>query len=108
MMRSHGRDNKLLVWQLKPEDESSMGKTLPFEGEVATQGSLWLLYTLHVNALNFCPFAMCFDGMPPIEPPFQTIEDGSSVNPILVAVPNAMDSGGVGLPGLAESSEVLT
>ena len=94
-MSSHGRDNKLLVWQLRPEDEMNLNTTLPVDGAVTSHKQPWLLYVMPVNALNFCPFAMCYDGMPQASTSHNEIENSSLVKPILFAVPNAIDSGGV-------------
>lgn len=93
----HGRDNKLLVWQLAFEDECNMEKTLPVEAITTTQKLPWLLYSMPVNALNFCSFAMCYDGIPPPRPSTKAIKGTNTIKPILFAVPNAIDSGGVSL-----------
>ena len=84
------------MWQLAPEDENDLDKVLPVDGAVITSKQPWLLYAMPVNALNFCSFAMCYDGMPQ---PSSTnnVEGTDAVKPILFAVPNAIDSGGVGL-----------
>ncbi|EME78905.1 uncharacterized protein MYCFIDRAFT_43661 [Pseudocercospora fijiensis CIRAD86] len=56
---THGRDNKLRVWQLRETDEPSFSKILPIEDSNSDRKDPWLLHTLQVNALNFCSFAMC-------------------------------------------------
>ena len=94
---SHGRDSKLAVWQLGAEDEESMGKTLPVNNAPLTAPHPWLLHMLTVNTLNFCSFAMCLDGMPQPYPLKMAIEAKEHPPPILVAVPNTMDSGGVSI-----------
>ena len=91
----HGRDNRLLVWQLGLEDEANMDNSLPMEAVATTQKLPWLLYAMPVNALNFCPFAMCYDGMPQISSSIKAVKDSNALSPILFAVPNAIDSGGV-------------
>ncbi|KAL8657492.1 MAG: hypothetical protein Q9226_001868 [Calogaya cf. arnoldii] len=88
---THGRDNKLAVWQLAVEDEEAVGKTLPVDKPPVTTPQPWLLHMLTVNTLNFCSFAMCLDGMPQ---PY-TIKAIKHPPPILIAVPNTMDSGGI-------------
>ena len=92
--QSHGRDNKLLVWQLGITDEKDLDKTPPVDAASVARKQPWLLYALTVNALNFCSFAMCRDGMPPISAQ-KTIKDNRIPDPILIAVPNTIDSGGI-------------
>ena len=93
----HGRDNRLLVWQLGLDDEANMDHKLPMDAVATTQKLPWLLYAMPVNALNFCPFAMCYDGMPQISSSVRVVKDATALSPILFAVPNAIDSGGVSL-----------
>lgn len=86
----HGRDNKLVVWQLGVVDEDAVDRTLPVDVTAdASPKTPWILHILPVNTLNFCSFAMCYDGMP------HTIRDKSVHKSILIAVPNTVDSGGV-------------
>ena len=73
-----------------------MEKTLPVDADVLAKQP-WLLHVLPVNTLNFCAFAMCLDGMPPPHGLGQAIHASKARKPILVAVPNTVDSGGVGL-----------
>ena len=92
---SHGRDNKLLVWQLKASDEAELDKTLPVEDKALSPRPPWLLHSLTVNTLNFCPFAMCRDGMPQPLSSQNALKDAKLLDPILIAVPNTVDSGAV-------------
>ncbi|KAL9582701.1 MAG: hypothetical protein Q9212_003146 [Teloschistes hypoglaucus] len=92
---THGRDSKLAVWQLGPDEEASIGKTLPVNKPPITTPHPWLLHMLTVNTLNFCQFAMCLDDMPQPSTPHAAIKDSKHHPPILVAVPNTMDSGGM-------------
>lgn len=92
---SHGRDNKLLVWQLRPTDEPTMDKTLPIDAALTSRNQPWLLHALPVNTLNFCAFAMCRDGMPQVLASVKALPDKDAPCPILIAVPNTVDSGGV-------------
>lgn len=105
----HGRDHKLCVWKLRPEDESFLDKTLPVDAtESAPAGSKaqpWLLHSLPVNALNFCAFSMAFvnsDGLS--EFPSRS---GKPEN-TLFAVPNALDSGGVDIFHLPSERRIST
>ncbi len=72
-----------------------MSTVLPIDAPAASTIQPWLLHMLTVNTLNFCSFAMCFDGMP--QPMFagQVLEDKTTPKPILLAVPNTVDSGGI-------------
>lgn len=97
LITSHGRDDRLLVWQLGTADESSLDKVLPVEAAAVSAKKPWLLHALTVNTLNFCPFAMYRDGMPQVLSTRQTLKDTNVPDPILIAVPNTVDSGGVGL-----------
>ena len=97
---SHGRDNKLLVWQLNPGDESAMDKTLPVDAAPTSRKQPWLLHALPVNTLNFCAFAMCRDGMPQVLSSVKALQDNNVPSPILIAVPNTVDSGGVRRPSV--------
>lgn len=92
---SHGRDNKLLVWQLSLTDEPAMDKMLPIDAALTSSKQPWLLHALPVNTLNFCAFAMCRDGMPQVPSSFRAVQDKDVPCPILIAVPNTVDSGGV-------------
>ena len=71
-----------------------MDTTLPIEnqGEVAKQP--WLLHILDVNTLNFCSFAMCYDAASSRDIVSREV-DIVRPYPILIAVPNTIDSGGV-------------
>lgn len=92
----HGRDNKLIVWRLGPENEGDLEKTLPIDANaIASSKQPWILHILTVNTLNFCSFAMCNDGMPQLNSNGLTLLDKGARKPILIAVPNTIDSGGV-------------
>ena len=89
----HGRDHKLIVWQLGEIDENAVDKILPVDTPSVSARQPWVLHVLNVNALNFCSFAMCIDGMSGM-----TIKSEYAPKPILIAVPNTIDSGGVRFP----------
>lgn len=78
-----------------------MNKDLPVNAPAILPKSPWLLHALPVNALNFCAFAMCFDGMPPYKSDIKAVRENITSVPILFAVPNAVDSGGVCLGAIA-------
>ncbi|KAF6229232.1 hypothetical protein HO133_007348 [Letharia lupina] len=92
---THGRDHKLLVWQLGLADELAMDKTLPVDAALTSRKQPWLLHALPVNTLNFCAFAMCHDGMPQVLSSVKALQDKDVPCPILIAVPNTVDSGGI-------------
>ena len=89
----HGRDHKLIVWRLNASDEASLGKTLPIDHAGQEPPRPEVLHTLDVNTLNFCSFAWCWDVVR--EPSKELIRKGTTPEPILVAVPNALDSDAV-------------
>lgn len=92
---SHGRDHKLLFWELGPEEEADLNKTLPVDAIAVSLKQPWLLYALPVNTLNFCAFSMCRDGMPQGPSTTKALKDANLPDPILIAVPNTVDSGAV-------------
>ena len=75
-----------------------MEKTLPVENALTTKKQPWLLHVLPVNTLNFCAFAMCRDGMPQGFSAAKALQGTDVPCPILIAVPNTVDSGGVRRP----------
>ena len=72
-----------------------MSTALPVDAPAAYTSQPWLLHMLTVNTLNFCSFAMCIDGMPLPIPARPIIEDKITPKPVLLAVPNTVDSGGI-------------
>ncbi|KAL8901096.1 MAG: hypothetical protein Q9207_005368 [Kuettlingeria erythrocarpa] len=92
---THGRDSRLAVWQLGFEDEGALSKVLPVDNPPITSPQPWLLHMLTVNTLNFCSFAMCLEGIPQPHSVQMAIQARKHPPPILVAVPNTMDSGGI-------------
>nr|OQO29416.1 hypothetical protein B0A51_02234 [Rachicladosporium sp. CCFEE 5018] len=94
---THGRDNKLHVWQIRQEDETSLSKILPIEETTIERRAPWLLHSLDVNALNFCSFAMC-----PVPSLNQSTEES-----ILVAVPGIND-GAITITSLPSQTRVAS
>ncbi len=77
-----------------------MDATLPVvDAAAGRRRQPWLLHVLDVNALNFCAFAMCEDEGGEVEEMTGNLGagggGGDGSRPVLVAVPNAVDSGGV-------------
>ncbi|KAM3457737.1 hypothetical protein MY3296_000810 [Beauveria thailandica] len=90
---THGRDHRLVVWQLRAEDEEILSSATPLEqiGDVPPQP--WMLHVLDVNTMNFCAFAGC----PNTPGANATLADDSSAS-ILVTLPNTL---------LAESIDIF-
>ncbi|KAL8939918.1 MAG: hypothetical protein Q9211_002522 [Gyalolechia sp. 1 TL-2023] len=101
---THGRDSKLAIWQLGLEDEEAMEKTLPVNKPPSTAPQPWLLHLLTVNTSNFCSFAMCLDGLPQPYTPHTAVKAKNHSPPILVVVPNTIDSGGIDIYQLPSES----
>ena len=72
-----------------------MDKMLPIDAALTASKQPWLLHALPVNTLNFCAFAMCRDGMPQVTSSITALQGKDATYPILIAVPNTVDSGGV-------------
>ncbi|KAJ9654359.1 Astra associated protein 1 Asa1 [Neophaeococcomyces mojaviensis] len=97
---SHGRDHKLRVWQLRPSDFEGLSVKLPLDGTTAEDVKQpWLLYTMPINALNFCAFATCTD-------PDASVSKESELASLLIAAPNGLDSGGVDVFRLPSENRV--
>ncbi|CAK7270359.1 Astra associated protein 1 Asa1 [Sporothrix epigloea] len=66
---THGRDHRLVVWQVGVADEARMSTTLPLDDELSGSVSTkisestalrpqpWMVQVLEVNTMNFCAFA---------------------------------------------------
>ena len=109
---THGRDNQLLVWQLGVKDEVSMEKTLPVDprdtSNSAARKQPWLLHDVSVNAMNFCSFAMCRDGMPRPDCAQKMIKGMTRLEPILFTVPNAVESSAIDIYQLPTQHRAAT
>ncbi|KAI1443712.1 WD40 repeat-like protein [Annulohypoxylon stygium] len=93
---THGRDNRLVVWKLGRQDETTMSTALPLDESAPERSQPWILYILEVNALNFCSFACC-------PPTAHTTQDG-----LLVAVPNTLESEAVNIFQLPSQNQQHT
>ncbi|EMR11245.1 hypothetical protein PNEG_00276 [Pneumocystis murina B123] len=56
---THGRDNKIYVWQLEFETKKDLEVYLPVDQKKECQKKPWMLYSLNVQTLNYCSFAVC-------------------------------------------------
>ncbi|KAM3515953.1 hypothetical protein MY11210_000493 [Beauveria gryllotalpidicola] len=90
---THGRDHRLVVWQLRAEDEEILSSASPLEQTGDAPPRPWMLHVLDVNTMNFCAFAGC----PNTPGAGATLADDTSTS-ILVAVPNTL---------LAESIDIF-
>ncbi|OCK78945.1 ASTRA-associated protein 1 [Lepidopterella palustris CBS 459.81] len=94
---SHGRDNSLKVWQLRPADEKHLSNAPPADGLSTHRPQPWLLHSLAVNTLNFCGFSMCPERASSSPAQLKHVssqeDDAKSVvsDSILVAVPATED-----------------
>ncbi|KAI6325470.1 ASTRA complex subunit [Pyricularia oryzae] len=79
---THGRDNKLIVWQLREADEDSLAKTLPVDPAAEDRPKPWLLYMLEISTMNFCTFSLCE----------MSSDHLSEDREALIAVPNTLSS----------------
>lgn len=81
------------MWKLDTADESLLDTTLPIE-TAGHRRHPWVVASLDVNALNFCPFGMC----PAAGGDESGDDDGDDSRwpDLLVAVPSALDSEAVG------------
>jgi WD40 repeat protein len=126
----HGRDHRLRVWQLRELDFKNLDVRLPVEGELSEmRREPWLLHSLWVNTLNFCPFAMCYDqdkseelsqglagNSPTLTLKERLLHDVASLSlqpefgnrPILISVSNALDSGAIDFFNLPSERRVYT
>ncbi|EGC47488.1 WD40 repeat-containing protein [Histoplasma capsulatum var. duboisii H88] len=124
---THGRDHKLRVWRFNFADEEGLGKELPVDESKSAHplNEPWLFHSISVNALNFCAFALCrifpdenltSDELPRSSQISPSTEDtgfpemGSSNRPhiFFLAVPNALNSGGIDIFHLPSEKRVST
>ena len=91
----HGRDNKLIAWKVGETEERELDVALPVDNPSIMNKHPWILHCLTVNALNFCGFAMCHDDLARSDSP-ALLNKKNPGKPALIAVPNNVDSNGVG------------
>ncbi|KAG5915034.1 hypothetical protein E4U42_000175 [Claviceps africana] len=102
-MITHGRDHRLIVWQLAEGDEGRMSTALPLDGSAEERPQPWILHVVEVNTMNFCSFAACAAD----EGGSDTRLLGSSAE-ILVAVPNTLASEAVDIYSLPSQKRIHT
>ncbi|KAG6016698.1 hypothetical protein E4U41_004383 [Claviceps citrina] len=102
---THGRDHKLIVWQLAEKDEGGMSTALPLDGGPAggERPRPWILHLLEVNTMNFCSFAAC-----PAEGGSSYTRFLASSSEILIAVPNTLASEAVDIYSLPSQKRTHT
>ncbi|KAK8161993.1 quinon protein alcohol dehydrogenase-like superfamily [Phyllosticta citrichinensis] len=96
---THGRDSHLRVWQLRPDDEAALDTVLPVDNADVHRKQPWLLHSIPVNTLNFCPFAICR-----VDNDNNDDDDDDST---LVAVPGVLD-GQIAVHGLPSERRFST
>lgn len=85
---THGRDNKLIVWKLSADDESTMSTALPLDPSREPKVKPWMLHLLPVNTMNFCSFATTSTS-PSLSVASQPLPADTE---LFVAVPNTLNS----------------
>ncbi|PYH83775.1 WD40 repeat-like protein [Aspergillus uvarum CBS 121591] len=112
---THGRDHKLRVWRFSGVEEGHLRRGLPVDFGGAAGGGRqqpWLSHSLPVNALNFCAFAWV--DLSPLSPSSTSTSISTSTStstptsPVLIAVPNALNSGAIDLFHLPTERRVCT
>ncbi len=106
---THGRDNKLVVWQVGVADEPRLSRELPLDaGSPADKAKdaddhrprPWMVHSIDVNTMNFCAFAWSPFPASPL-----SSASGAPSTPAaterLVAVSNALTLEAVSLPSLS-------
>lgn len=93
---THGRDNRLSVWDIDSKQYEAMPAMLPIDRAEAKGRKPWLLHSLTVNALNFCPFTWC-----PV-----LASEGRARAEIIVAVPASKDSNAIDIWALPVEKKV--
>ncbi|RAH53584.1 WD repeat protein [Aspergillus piperis CBS 112811] len=111
---THGRDHKLRVWRFSVQDEENLQKTLPVDIEKPSSAAAsqpWLVHSLPVNALNFCAFSMVFlpqDKANMASDADESSKENTSLSSVLIAVPNALNSGAIDLFHLPQERRICT
>ncbi|KAI0131785.1 WD40-repeat-containing domain protein [Xylariales sp. AK1849] len=93
---THGRDNKLIVWKVKVDDEAGLSTTLPLDPSPVPRPQPWILHILEVNTMNFCSFGSC-----------SANPDGTEEE-LLIAVPNTLASESVDVYHLPSQERLHT
>lgn len=110
---THGRDNKLIVWKLTLDDESTLSSTLPLDPAAELRPRPWMLHLLEVNTMNFCSFASCptsSSALPAASatPASSSEHPSTSDSGLLIAVPNTLASEAVDIYHLPSQTRIHT
>ncbi|KAK6224182.1 Astra associated protein 1 Asa1 [Pestalotiopsis sp. IQ-011] len=93
---THGRDHRLIVWNISENNESRMSTTLPLDPVPEERPQPWILHILEVNTMNFCSFGRC------------SASPGEGTDDILIAVPNTLASESVDIWKLPAQERLYT
>ncbi|KAF6809174.1 WD repeat-containing protein [Colletotrichum sojae] len=97
---THGRDHRLVVWQLGREDEAPLSKKLPLDDSPESKPQPRILHTVQVNTMNFCSFASCV--------PRPGDDNASETAGLLLAVPNTLASESVDIYEIPSQRRIHT
>lgn len=112
------------MWRFRIQDEEFLDKTFPVDVKEAAasqsgaRSQPWMLHSLPVNALNFCAFGMLLLENVVHSEDKQESQPGVSANssqsandsrsPVLIAAPNALNSGAIDILNLPFERRVST
>ncbi|CAK7265100.1 Astra associated protein 1 Asa1 [Sporothrix epigloea] len=127
---THGRDHRLVVWQVGVADEARMSTVLPLDDELARSASTkgpastlsrpqpWMVHVLEVNTMNFCAFAWTNLGKIPTAAATDTTDipaittnatlDTDAPRERLLAVPNTLTLEAIDLYHLPSQRRINT
>ncbi|KAL7937362.1 WD40-repeat-containing domain protein [Trichoderma chlorosporum] len=100
---THGRDHKLIVWQIREEDEGRLSVCLPLEDTPTPRPQPWVLHLLEVNTMNFCSFAACLS-----DAEQGSLETATPTAEVIVAVPNTLASEAIDIYTLPSQIRIHT
>ncbi|KAL0944549.1 WD repeat-containing protein [Colletotrichum truncatum] len=95
---THGRDHRLVVWQLGRDDEAALSKKLPLDETSEPRPQPQILHIVDVNTMNFCSFASCVPRK----------GDATEATDLLLAVPNTLASESVDIYELPSQRRLHT
>ncbi|KAI9821806.1 MAG: ASTRA complex subunit [Pycnora praestabilis] len=85
-----------------------MSTILPVNDPEAHRKPPWLLHALDVNTLNFCSFSMCYHHSLPGVSDEEILRTNEGPPPILIAVPNAINSDSIDILQFTQGNRIST